>query len=83
MKLEEALLQLDEEELFGTVKSIPVEQSEVLKNFALLSKMIQEAIDTITNRDNLLYEDAKQISNMQNECMKWLGEMLGKIEKYM
>ena len=29
-----------EEELFGTVKSIPVEQSEVLKNFALLSKMI-------------------------------------------
>lgn len=83
MKLEEALLQLDEEELFGTVKSIPVEQSEVLKNFALLSKMIQEAIDTLTNRDNLLYEDAEQISNMQNECMKWLGEMLGKIEKYM
>ena len=45
--------------------------------------MIQEAIDTLTNRDNLLYEDAEQISSMQNECMKWLGEMLGKIEKYM
>lgn len=83
MKLEEALIRLDEEELFGTVKSIPVEQSEVLKNFALLSKMIQEAIDTLSNRDNLLYEDARQISNMQNECMKWLGEMQGKIEKYM
>ena len=83
MKLEEALLRLDEEELFGTVKSVPVEQSEVLKNFALLSKMIQEAIDTLTNRDNLLYEDAEQISSMQNECMKWLGEILGKIEKYM
>ena len=45
--------------------------------------MIQEAIDTLSNRDNLLYEDARQISNMQNECMKWLGEMQGKIEKYM
>lgn len=45
--------------------------------------MIQEAIDTLTNRDNLLYEDAEQISSMQNECMKWLGEMLDKIEKYM
>lgn len=64
MKLEEDLLRLDEEELFGTVKSVPVEQSEVLKNFALLSKMIQEAIDTLTNRDNLLYEDDEQISSM-------------------
>ena len=65
MKLEEELIRLNEEELFWTVKSIPVEQSEVLKNFALLSKMIQEAIDTLSNRDNLLYEDARQIINMQ------------------
>lgn len=83
MKLEEELLRLNEEELFGTVKSIPVEQSEVLKNFALLSKSIREAIDTLTNRDNLLYEDAEQISSMQNECMKCLGEMQEIIEKYM
>lgn len=83
MRLEEALIRLNEEELFGKVKEIPVEQSEVLKNFALLANMIEEAISTLANRDNLLYEDAEQISSMQNECMKWLGEMLGRIEKYM
>ena len=33
MKLEEALLRLDEEELFGTVKSVSVEQSEILKTY--------------------------------------------------
>lgn len=70
MKLEEALLQLDEQELFGSVKSIPVELNEVFKNFVLLLKMIQETIDTLTNRDILLYEDAKQISNMQKFIVK-------------
>ena len=70
MKLEEALLQLDEQELLGSVKSIPVELNEVFKNFVLLLKMIQETIDTLTNRNILLYEDAKQKSNMQKFIVK-------------
>lgn len=44
MKLEEALIRLNEEELFGKVKSVPVEQSDVLKNFAVLSNMIEKPL---------------------------------------
>lgn len=84
MKLEEELLKLNEEELFGKVKkSKPVEQSEILKNYALLNNMISEAIDILKNRDNVLFEDAENISKMQNECMKWLGNSLKNLEKYM
>ena len=83
MKLEEALIRLNEEELFGKVHSVDIEQSDVIKNLGTLANMINEAIENLRTRDRLLYEDAEQISSMQNECMKWLGEMLGKIEKYM
>lgn len=44
MKLEEALMQLEEEELFGKVHSIDIEQSEIMKNFGTLANMIQEAM---------------------------------------
>lgn len=83
MKLEEALLRLNEEELFGKVHSVNIEQSEVMKNFGTLANMIQEAIENLKIRDTLLYEDAEKIAGMQMECMKQLGEILGKIEKYM
>ena len=43
MKLEEALIQLDEEELFGKEYSIDIEQSEIMKNFGTLANMIQKS----------------------------------------
>ena len=55
MKLEEALIQLEEEELFGKVHSIDIEQSEIMKNFGTLANMIQEAIDGLKERDRLIY----------------------------
>lgn len=83
MKLEEALIQLDEEELFGKEHSISIEQSEIMKNFGTLANMIQEAIDGLKERDRLIYEDAEELSKIQMECMELIGEMLGKIKKYM
>lgn len=83
MKLEEALIRLNEEELFGKVHSVDIEQSDVMKNLGTLANMINEAIENLRTRDRLLYEDAEDIARMQMECMKWLGDILGKIEKYM
>ena len=83
MKLEEALIRLNEEELFGKVHSVDIEQSDVMKNLGTLANMINEAIENLRTRDRLLYEDAEDIARMQMKCMKWLGDILGKIEKYM
>ena len=82
IKLEEALLQLNEDELFGKEKSVAVEQSEVLKNLGVFSKMLQEIMDIIISRDVILYDDAMKLSDMQKECMKWIGEMQFILEKY-
>lgn len=83
MKLEEALIQLDEEELFGKEHSIDIEQSEIMKNLGTLANMIQEAIDGLKERDRLIYKDAEELSKIQMKCMELIGEMLGKIKKYM
>ena len=83
MKLEEALIRLDEEELFGKVHSVDIEQSDVMKNLGTIANMINEAIENLKSRDRLLYEDVEEITEMQMECMKCLGDILGKIEKYM
>ena len=83
MKLEEALIRLDEEELFGKVHSVDIEQSDVMKNLGTIANMINEAIENLKSRYRLLYEDVEEITGMQMECMKWRGDILGKIEKYM
>ena len=54
-----------------------------MKNFGTLANMIQEAIDGLKERDRLIYEDAEELSKIQMECMKLIGDMLGKIKKYM
>lgn len=83
MKLEEALIRLNEEELFGKEHSVDIEESDVMKNLGTLANMINEAIENLRTRDRLLYKDAEDIAGMQMECMKWLGDILGRIEKYM
>lgn len=83
MKLEEQLIRLNEEEIFGKIHSIDIEESDVMKNLGTLANMINEAIENLRTRDRLLYEDAEEIVAMEMECMKWLGDILGKIEKYM
>ena len=83
MKLEEALICLNEEEIFGKVHSVDIEESDVIKNLGTLGNMINEAINKLKSRDRILYEDAEEIAGMQIETMKWLGSILDKIEKYM
>jgi len=55
MKLEEELIKLDEEDLFGKQKSISTEQSDLLKNLAYIGNMIVEANDIIENRDTNIF----------------------------
>ena len=55
MKLEEKLIKLDEEDLFGKQKSVSTEQSDLLKNLAYMGNMIVEANDIIEARDAILY----------------------------
>ena len=83
MKLEEALICLNEEEIFGKVHSVDIEESDVIKSLGTLGNMINEAIDKLKCCDRILYEDAEEIVGMQIETMKWLGSILEKIEKYM
>lgn len=83
MKLEEQLIRLNEEEIFGKIHSVDIEESDVMKNLGTLANMINEAIENLKTRDRLLYEDSEEIVAMEMECMKWLGDILGKIEKYM
>ena len=59
MKLEEALIRLNEEELFGKVHSVDIEQSDVMKNLGTLANMINEAIENPT----LVKESMDQISS--------------------
>ncbi|MBR2744469.1 MAG: hypothetical protein IKE01_04150 [Clostridia bacterium] len=40
MKLEEELIKLDEEDLFGKQKSVSTEQSDLLKNLAYIGNML-------------------------------------------
>lgn len=83
MKLEEALICLNEEEIFGKVHSVDIEESDVIKNLGTLGNMLNEAIETLRGCDRLLYKDSEAIVKLEMECMKWLGNILDKIEKYM
>jgi len=83
MKLEEQLIRLNEDDIFGKVHSVDIEESDVMKNLGTLGNMINEAIETLRGCDRLIYEDAEAITKMEIECMKWIGAILEKIEKYM
>ncbi len=83
MKLEEQLIRLNEDEIFGKVHSVDIEESDVMKNLGTLANMINEAVETLRGCDRLLYEDAEALEKMEMECMKWIGAILEKIEKYM
>lgn len=82
MNFAEELLKLNEEELFGKQKSIDIEESDVMKNLGTLANMILEAMDSLKERDVLLYEDAQQISRSQFEAMEKIGDILEKVNKY-
>ena len=44
MKLEEALIRLNEDDIFGKVHSVNIEESDIIKNLGTLGNMINEAI---------------------------------------
>ena len=70
MKLEEALIRLNENEIFGKVHSVDIEESDVMKNLGTLGNMINEAIEILRGYDRLIYEDAETVSKLEKECMK-------------
>ena len=82
MKLEEELIKLDEEDLFGKRKSVSTEQSDLLKNLAYIGNMILEAHDIIDSRDTILYDDAVTISKFQKMCLEDIGCILDVLRKY-
>lgn len=82
MKLEEELIKLDEEDLFGKQKSISTEQSDLLKNLSYIGNMIVETNDIISSRDTILYDDAVTISKFQRMCSEDLGCILDVLRKY-
>lgn len=82
MKLEEQLIRLNEDEIFGKVHSVDIEESDVMKNLGTLGNMINEAIETLRGCDRLLYEDAEAIAKVEIEGINLIGTILEKIEKY-
>jgi len=82
LKLEEELIRLDEEDLFGKQKSVSTEQSDLLQNLAYIRNMIVEANDIIEARDTILYDDAVTISKFQKMCSEDLGCILDVLQKY-
>lgn len=82
MKLEEALIRLNEDDIFGKVHSVDIEESDIMKNLGILGNMINEAIETLRGYDRLICEDAEALSKLEMECLKWMGSILEKIEKY-
>ena len=60
MKLEEALIRLDEEELFEKIDSVDMEQSDIMKNLGTIANMIKETVENLKSRDILLYEDVSE-----------------------
>lgn len=82
MKLEEALIRLNEDDIFGKVHSVDIEESDVMKNLGTLGNMINEAVENLRGCDRLLYEDAEAIVKLQIEGINLMGSILEKIEKY-
>ena len=82
MKLEEALIRLNEDDIFGKVHSVDIEESDVMKNLGTLANMINEAVETLRGCDRLLYEDAEAIAKVEIEGINLIGTILEKIEKY-
>lgn len=83
MKLEEQLIRLNEDEIFGKVHSVDIEESDVMKNLGTLGNMINEAVENLRGCSRLLYEDAEALTKLEMESMKWLGAILEKLQKYM
>lgn len=83
MRLEEQLIRLNEEEIFGKVHSVDIEESDVMKNLGTLGNMINEAVEKLRGCSRLLYEDVECLTKLEIESMKWLGAILEKLQKYM
>lgn len=83
MKLEEQLIRLNEEEIFGRVHSVDIGESDVMKNLGMLGNMINEAVENLRGCSRLLYEDAQALTKLEKESMKRLGAILEKLQKYM
>ncbi len=82
MKLEEELIKLNEEEIFGREKVVEIEKSEVIKNMRELISLIEEIMNILIKRGTILYKDAEEIRKMTMLIFQDFGDILEVVEKY-
>lgn len=83
MKLEEELIKLNEEEIFGREKVVEIEKSEVIKNMRELISLIEEIMNILIKRGTIFYKDAEEIRKMTMIIFQDFGDILEVLEKYM
>jgi hypothetical protein len=80
--LEEGLLRLNEEEIFGNINTTNIEGSEIIQGMAKIQSIVQEVIENMIDRGTILTEDLNFLTNKQKECIKNLGDILDKVNTY-
>lgn len=82
MKLEEELIKLNEEEIFGREEVVEIEKSEVIKNMRELISLIEEIMNILIKRGTIFYKDAEEIRKMTMLIFQDFGDILEVVEKY-
>lgn len=82
MKLEEELIKLNEEEIFGREEVVEIEKSEVIKNMRELISLTEEIMNILIKRGTIFYKDAEEIRKMTMLIFQDFGDILEVVEKY-
>lgn len=82
MKLEERLIELNEEEIFGKEEKIEIEESEVIKNMRELISLIEEIMEILIKKGTILNKDAEEIGKVTMIIFQDFGDILEVVEKY-
>ena len=80
---EKELIELNEEEIFGRLEKIEIEESEVIRNMKELINLIKETMEILIKKGTILYKDAEDIRKMIMIIFQDYGDILAVVEKYM
>lgn len=83
MNFEKELIELNEEEIFGRLEKIEIEESEVIRNMKELINLIKETMEILIKKGTILYKDAEDIRKMIMIIFQDYGDILAVVEKYM
>lgn len=82
MILEEELIKLNEEDIFGPDRTLLIEETELMTNMATLSNMVVENINALDHRGRIERTKAEKINRLQANCIEALGNLLAEINEY-